>query len=150
MHHSPIIAGSRTDEEDDVSYSNINCKYFDIDEFCASKFDSCDSFSTLHLNIASLNAHFDEFSTMLNLLDFNFSVIGLTETRIKHGVNSTIPITLNGYNYEHTPTESQCGGALLYLSEKLNYKPRNDLLMYKPKLLESVFVEILCPKNQTL
>ena len=68
---------------------------------------------------------------MLNLLDFNFSVIGLTETKIKKGTCSTIPISIKGYSYEHTPTESACGGALLYLSNSLHYKPRNDLLIYK-------------------
>ena len=47
-------------------------------------------------------------------------------------------------------SESSCGGALLYISEKLHYKPRDDLLIYKPSLLESVFVEILCPGKSNI
>ena len=86
---------------------------------------------------------------MLNLLDFDFSVIGLTETKLRKGISS-IPISIKGYNFEHTPTESSCGGALLYISEKLHYKPRDDLLIYKPSLLESVFVEILSPEKSNI
>ena len=37
-----------------------------------------------------------------------------------------------------------------YLSEKLRYKPRNDLQIYKPSLSESVFVEILCPRKSNV
>ena len=48
---------------------------------------------------------------------------------------------------EHTPTESTCGGSLLYISKNLHYKPRPDLLIYKPKLLESIFIEIINPNS---
>ena len=41
-------------------------------------------------------------------------------------------------------------GALLYISKKFNYKPRNDLLLYKPLHLETVFVEIIFPKKSNL
>ena len=102
------------------------------------------------MNISSLSAHFDELDTILNLLDFNFSIIGLTETRLKKDASASMPITIEGYSYEHTPTESSCGGALLYISNKFNYKPRNDLLLYKSLHLESVFIEILFPNKSNL
>jgi len=40
----------------------------------------------------------------------------------------------------------------LYLSEHLSFKPRNDLdtILYSPKLLESVFVEINFPKKRNI
>ena len=42
----------------------------------------------------------------------------------KEPVNSIdIPI----YNIEQIPTESDKGGALLYISKEINYKTRNDL-----------------------
>ena len=94
--------GCSTDEEEELSSNLINCKYFNIDDFCASNFDSSNSFSVFHLNIASLNAHFDEFTTMLSLLEFDFSVIGLTEAKLKKYINSTIPISIKGYNLEQT------------------------------------------------
>ena len=137
-------------EDDNYSSNPINCKYFNIDDFCSSNFDSKDSFSVFHMNVASLTAHFDELTAMLSLLNFDFSILGLTETRINKNNSVSVPIAIEGYSYEHTPTESSCGGALLYISNKLNYKPRNDLLIYKPSHLESVFVEIIFPRKSNL
>ena len=106
--------GSFNTDDEEVSSSNpINCKYFNLDDFCFSNFVSDNSLSVFHMNISSLNAHFDELNTILKLLNFNF--IGLTETRLKKNINSTIPIEIEGYSYEHTPTEASCGGALLYV-----------------------------------
>ena len=137
-------------EDDDFSFNPINCKYLNIEDFCSSNFDNINSFSVFHINISSLNAHLDELSTMLSLLNFNFSVIGITETRLRKDIGVSIPISIEGYSYEHTPTEASCGGSLLYISDNFNYKPRHDLLLYKALHLESVFVEIFIPKKSNL
>ena len=50
--------------------------------------------------------------------------------------------------YEHTPTEANKGGALIYISDKLNYKPRKDLEIYESKNLESTFVEMINAKGK--
>ena len=126
-----------SDIEDNLSSNPISCKYFNIYDFRSSNFDNVCSFSVFHLNISSLNAHFDELNAMINLLNFNFSVIGLTETKLKKSIGISCPMSIEGYSYEHTPTEASCGGALLYVSNKFNYKPRNDLLLYKPSHLQS-------------
>ena len=137
------------DDENLSSTPSINCNYYDIDEFCSSNFDK-NSFSILHLNIASLSAHFDELNTMLSLLNFEFNIIGVTETRIINNFSPPININIEGYVIEHTPTDASCGGALLYISNKLNYKPRKDLLMLKSKQLESIFIEIIIPKKENI
>ena len=62
----------------------------------------------------------------------------------KSPINS---INLKGYSHESCPTESAAGGTLLYISNNLSYKPRNDLCIYKSKELESAFIEILSPKK---
>ena len=54
---------------------------------------------------------------------------------------------MKGYSHESCPTESAAGGTLLYISNNLSYKPRNDLCIYKSKELESAFIEILSPKK---
>ena len=87
---------------------------------------------------------------MLNLLNYDFSVIGLTESRIKKDIGISFPMSIEGYSFVHTPTESSCGGSLLYISDKVNYKPRNDLLIYKSTHLESIFVEIIYPKKTNI
>ena len=128
-----------------------NCKYYDPEEFI----DLCKSFhsnfSFLHLNISSLSLHFDSFQTLLYNLQHGFSFIGLTETRFLQNNPLFENFSLSGYSYEHTPTESTCGGALLYISQSVSYKVRNDLslLFYKSKQLESIFIEI-CLKRKNV
>ena len=55
----------------------------------------------------------------------------------------TTNIDIPGYNIEHTLTESKVGGCLLYISGKVPYKLQNDLNLYCPKQLKSVFIELL-------
>ena len=80
---------------------------------------------------------------MMSLLDFDFNIIGITETRIKNDALPAINIDIEGYSFEQTPTEASCGGALLYIANKFKYKTRPDLLIYKSKSLESIFIEVI-------
>ena len=60
---------------------------------------------------------------------------------------------MNGYKHYYAPTESVKGGALLYINDQYNSKPRKDLetLVYKTEQLESTFVEIINPgKKNTI
>ena len=88
--------------------------------------------------------HFDELNALLGLLNLNFSVIGISETRFLKNSPPIFDFDIGGYTAVHTPTESSAGGALLYISNYLYYFPRSDLddVLYKPKELESVFVEV--------
>ena len=44
--------------EKDLASNPINCKYFNIDEFCSSNFGSNYSLSVFHMNISSLKCPF--------------------------------------------------------------------------------------------
>ena len=102
----------------------------------------------MHLNISSLQYHSDERSDLIDKSEAKFSVIGITESRLKKDIAPLNNINLHNYNIQHTPTESNKGGSLLYISTDLSYKTRNDLKMYKSKELESVFIEIINKKGQ--
>ena len=67
-------------------------------------------------------------------------------------IQPSINYSLKGYNVEHTPTELSAGGALLYVSNHLTYKPRNDInkSFYKNKELESIFIEIVYKNKNNL
>ena len=78
----------------------------------------------------------DDHSDLIDKSTTKFSVIGITER------------CLNKDNIQHTPTESNKGGSLLYISTDLSYKTRNDLKMYKSKELESIFIEIINKKGK--
>ena len=47
-------------------------------------------------------------------------------------------------------TEIAAGGALLYINKRLSYHPRNDLNIYMPDKLESIFTETACPKSSNI
>ena len=96
----------------------------------------------MHLNISSLQYHVDELSDLIDKSEAKFSVIVITESRLKKDITPLNNINLHIYNIQHTPTESNKGGSLLYISIDLSYKTRNDLKMYKSKEMESVFIEI--------
>ena len=89
--------------------------------------------------------HFDELLTLMAENKLNFDFLGISETRLKLRRNSLHPISMPGYNTEHTPTESSNGGPLFYIKQGINYKLRKDLQIYKSKELESTFVEMLEP-----
>ena len=52
------------------------------------------------------------------------------------------------YSFEFTPTET-CA-PLLYITNHLSYKWRNDLNIYKKNELESTFIEIVNPKKSNI
>ena len=114
----------------------IDCKYIDIESFRTYKFEH-KSFNILHLNIASLGAHKEELESVLSTLNQEFDVIGISETKIIKDVSPNFDIHLKGYKSFSTPTLASKGGVILYISEKHNCKPRNDLgkIMEKPYML---------------
>ena len=57
---------------------------------------------------------------------------------------------MDNYSTEHIPTEVAAGGPLLYINKRLFYHPRNDLNIYTPGKLESIFIEIVCPKSSNI
>ena len=71
------------------------------------------------MNAASLNKHKDELMTALSLLDFQFDIIGITETKFQKGITPLNDPSLPGYEHRHTPTESSKGGALIYVKDSL-------------------------------
>ena len=136
---------NNTEEEDEVP--ELNCNYVDIDSF---KYKSNrNNLALFHLNIASLSKHKEELETILQMIDLKFDIIGLTETKLKSNVEPTININIEGYRCFSTSTEAEKGGALIYIADHYNTKPLKSLdkIMYKPKQLESVFIEI-CNKNK--
>ena len=80
----------------------------------------------------------------------NFDIIAVSETRISKKTSLTSNINLNNYSFEATPTESTAGGTMLYVSNRLSYKPRTDLNMYKKNELESIFIEIINSKKSNI
>ena len=125
-----------TNDDDNVN-SIINCKYYSIDEFTSAKFKQDKSFSILHLNIHSIELHIDELRIVLEMLNFKYDIICLSESKIYKNVEPKIDITITGYQPPvGTPTEASKGGVLIFVREGIRFIPRTDLNMYKQKQLE--------------
>ena len=110
----------------------IKSEHYDIDELEQLKIPNNEKFLSLyHINSCSLNINFEELQNLLQFTDINFDVIAITETRIPKNIYITQNIVLNNYSFEHTLTESSAGDTLLYIANRLSYKIRSDLKIYK-------------------
>ena len=99
--------------------------------------------SLMHFNISSLPYHFDELSELLNDLTIKFKIISITESRLRPEKYPLTDINLPNHNIEHMATKANKGGALLFISNELKYKLRNNLQIHKDKKLESIFIEAI-------
>ena len=140
---------NNTSPEQNVDPENVvNSRYFDIDEIQALKsYDNKNSLSFFHINACSLNKNFDDLEYLLKCTNKSFDIIAVSETRISKKTSLTCNINLKNYSFESTPTESSAGGTLLYISNRLSYKPRFDLNIVKKNQVESTFIEIINTKK---
>ena len=141
-----LINQSTSNDSEENSNDYLNCNYYNIDEFNKEKFKSSKSFSILHLNIHSLQLHIDELRMLLEMLNFKFDIIALSESKLQG--TPIVDININGYHVPlSTPTNANKGGVIIYVANHINYKPRKDLHIYDDKKLESVFIEIINDKK---
>ena len=103
--------------------------------------------SLFHLNINSLSKNFNGFNHLINDLNLDFDILGISESRILKSQSLNISINLQNYVIEETPTESTAGGVLLYINKKHSYP---DLMIYKAKRYESTFIKVTLPKKINL
>ena len=124
----PLIPDEGGDHSEQLN-DCIQCQYYTPHRFhefknTLDKDRSECSFSVFHHNIRSIRRNIDNLRThLLNELDFNFSVIGLTETKIlitNDNFDQDIP-EFKGYKFEHVPTPLVSGGVGMYIDETLNY-----------------------------
>ena len=102
----------------------------------------------LHMNISCICHNFDDLQTLLAKTNVKFNIFGITEARLNKSCIRNTNIDLSGYSSEHTPTEANCGGALLYKDNNINYIVQDDLCIYSSKEMESVFIEIINSKGK--
>ena len=80
------------------------------------------SFSFFHVNLRSLKKNLESLQTrILNELNFHFSLLAVTETRINNenlDFNPAIP----NYNFEFVPTPLSAGGVGIYTDDILKYR----------------------------
>ena len=108
-----------------------------------------DTFSLLHLNIRSLNKHFDELQSFLdNPSNKQLSVIGLTETWLSH--DSNLPFLIDNYDFVFKNRQGRVGGGVaLYVLKSLNYVLHDNISIMN-NVLETLFIEIMNPGGKNI
>ena len=86
------------------------------------------------MNIHSIEKHIAEFRVILAMLEFKFDIICFSESKIQKDCDPKIDINIDGYQSPvGTPIESAKCGVLIYVKNGINFKPRNELSIYKYK-----------------
>ena len=133
--------------------SQTNFKYYSTHDFHSNYgIRNCSidtSFSALNCNIRSLQANFDNFCCMLIDLNLMFSVIGLSETKIKVNQDPLLNTEFPGYIFISQPTLSNAGGVGFYIRNDLSYIIRNDFSTYNPDF-QSLWIEIQSKTNSNM
>ena len=94
--------------------------YLDTDEIQKLKIEA-NSLSLFYINSCSLNENFEDLEYLLKAFNKTFDVIAISE--------------------------SHAGGTLIYIINRLSYKLRQDLCIYKLSELEPTFTEIINSKK---
>ena len=79
------------------------------------------SFSILHCNIRSLSKNLNLLEELLRSLDSKLDILGFTETKL--GDKSISNVNIKGYNFFHTDSPANAGGAALYIANNLKAVP---------------------------
>ncbi len=138
--------------EDDI----IDSPYLSIDNTCdyyephnvEKLLNQNRSVSLFCLNTQGLRAHWDVFNELIDIMNGDssngsFDVIGITELysmeRNECNLNSYHPIEFKTRN----DTTGSRGGVGMYIKKEYQFHTRNDLSIFIPHILESIFVEII-------
>ena len=114
----------------DQSENSISCDYYDVDDFNKIVIKQSD-LTIMCLNISSPKLHIDKLKLFLSLIKTKFDKICISESRITKNNSLATKINIPSYNFEHTVTQSKASGPLMYISDKISYKLRNDLKILK-------------------
>ena len=84
---------------------------------------------------------------MLFELNNSFSIIGLSETKLKYDKDPLLNTKIEGYIFESQPSLSNAGGVAFYIKDELDFIIRSDISSSEPEF-ETLWVEFHS-KNQS-
>ena len=141
------------DDHENQLNTSIRYEYYTPHSFNEFKkdFDKNQSehgFSVFHTNIRSIRRNIDNFQThLLDELNFQFSVIGLTETKISYANSDQNIPQLKGYNFEYVPTSLASGGVGMYISDTLNYMVLESI---SNQAFQALWIEIILNRKKNI
>lgn len=147
----PAITDLNNNDEEPI-YAGHTCPYMSPQTFITTpNIHSQSCIASFTINCRSLNANYDELKDLVGQMtteNFSFDIIGLTEV---FTINSMLKYELDGYHdLQYKTRNSNGGGVGLYIKDNLNYKVRDDLSVFIPHVIETLFVEICLSKSKSL
>ena len=108
------------------------CNYF-VESSFNSEISKCSNtkqhFSMCHLNIRSIRKNLDCFEMLMDDLQHDFSLLGVTETWLKD--DDCALFDIEGYNMVEKHRQKQSdGGVASYIKDSVKYTVRNDLVTF--------------------
>ena len=143
-----IVNGSPFDHGDN------ECKYYSPEKIAQTIEPTNNSLSLFCLNCRSISANWDCFHELicdLSSRGFSFDIIGLTEV---FKIPDCMSFNITGYHCLQFQTRSDTddgrGGVGLFINSKFTYVKRDDLSVFIPHVIESVFFEIQINERKTI
>ena len=151
---SPLSDNDPDNFLDDFNGSHLskNCSYYNENTFkqkCTRGDDLTQYMSLMHVNIRSVQKNFSNFENYLAILNYNFDVVGLSETWLNE--NTLVHFKPDGYRAESICRSQKSGGGVsILVKNNLQYKRRDDLTI-NSEHIECLFLELLiyCTKSNT-
>ena len=108
--------------------------------------NSC--FSLLHKNVRSLKRNLENFQVhLLDELDYDFSLIGVSETKINSLKDVDFDPSISGYVFEHVPTPLASGGVGLYINDSLKH---TVIEKTSEEAFQALWIEIQFPRKSNI
>ena len=108
-------------------------------------FDNNSSYLFIHFNIASWQVHFNNLNEFLPRLSNPYSVIFLSETRIK--TDPLININIPNYTFLHY-SSTNAGGVGVYISNVITFS-ENQTFCLEVQGCENLWLDIEFPSHKT-
>ena len=132
----------------------IRSRYFSPHSFHVMKNRFIDTpkdnstFSLFHNNVRSLKRNFESLQThLLSELEYPFSVIGITETRITNSDTPDHLPSLPGYEFEFVPTPLSAGGVGIFINNTFKYR---IIEKTSTNAFQALWIELLFEKKSNI
>ena len=134
---------------DDNDNSFVKSRYYTQNQFVNdSRLFGIKDLNFLHLNIRSANKNFEQLSLILDNINTDSFVIGLTETWFTDEPHSLYSLSRHNLVFNNR-VNRRGGGVALYVPTHLHYTVLNELNKMS-QTVESVFIEITLPKRKNV
>ena len=149
-----ILLNKNQDPDENLFQNFKSCSYFNPTELKASLENIPDrnkSFSIISFNIRSMKKNFEEFRDFITELNYEFSVISLTETWCLDDPRNESLFKLNNYTSVHQAREDERngGGTCIFIHNSLTFNKRSDLCVNNNDI-ESLSIEIINKNSKNI